>query len=122
MTILSKRKKWSLAILSVATTVTLIVIAVLAGARLVNETFRKDYERYGVVKIGMTDEEVVNLLGSPYRVYDKATAPRDYYIDGYAHENREINNKVFIYISTEPIAYIYFDGENKVEDIFIGGS
>ena len=99
-----------------------IGIFFVKGFVTVKDTFREEYERFSLVKPGMGEQEVVKLLGNPYKIYFRTTAPKDYYISGYAYKKREIINKVFIYIGTEPIAYIYFDNQNKVEDIFIGGS
>ena len=66
--------------------------------------------------------EVIRLLGAPDRVYERATAPLDYYEPGYSHPERQITNKVLIYIGTEPIAYVYIDHAGRVEDVFVGGS
>lgn len=116
---LSKRKIW---LLVVASATIIGALAVVFGTRVINETFRKDYDLFGAVKVGMADEEVTNLLGNPYKIYYKGTAPTNYYVEGYTYKKRDIPNKVFIYIGAEPIAYIYFDSQNKVEDVFVGGS
>jgi outer membrane protein assembly factor BamE (lipoprotein component of BamABCDE complex) len=103
-------------------------IAIVAAALLVvnalvfHRAFKEDYERFRAVKLGMNETEVIALLGKPYKTYDKATAPKSYYVEGYTFKERSITNKVFIYIGTEPIAYIYFDDKNRVEDTFVGGS
>ncbi len=86
------------------------------------ESFNKASEQFRSIKVGMTEDEVLNRLGTPEKVYNKATALKDYYIKGYAHKKREISNKVLIYTYGEAIAYIYLDEEDKVEDVFIGGS
>lgn len=108
--------------LTVASATIVGALAVVFGTRVINETFRKDYDLFGAVKVGMTEEEVTNLLGSPYKIYYKGTAPTNYYVEGYAYKKRDISNKVFIYIGVEPIAYVYFDNQNKVDDVFVGGS
>ena len=80
------------------------------------------YKEYRKIEIGMTQNEVEAKLGEPYKIYFKDTAPNNYYIDGYNYKKRDITNKVFIYIDGEPIAYIYFDNANIVEDVYVGGS
>ncbi len=81
-----------------------------------------EYELFQSVKIGMTEEEVVQLLGQPYKIYHATDAPENYYVDGYGYKERPITNKVFIYIASEPIAYVYFNHNNKVEEVVVGGS
>ena len=80
------------------------------------------YKEYRKIKVGMTQDEVENILGEPYKIYFKDTAPKDYYIDGYYYKKRYIKNKVFIYIDGEPISYIYFNDDDNVEYVYIGGS
>lgn len=70
----------------------------------------------------MSEKEVIDLLGEPHKIYHRDSAPKDYYVPGYAHKERAITNKVLIYSFGEPIAYYYIDESSKVEDIFIGGS
>jgi len=101
-------------------------LALLAGAALLqcgpSAVFKADYERFQSIKAGMTEQEVREKLGTPIHVYDKASAPKDYYVKGYAHKERPITNKVLVYIASEPIAYVYLDDQNKVEEVFVGGS
>lgn len=102
---------------------TIVVAALLlANALVFHNAFKDEYELFHAVKPGMSEAEVVNLLGSPYKVYEKAAAPKNYYLEGYSFKERPITNKVFVYVGTEPIAYIYFDDKNKVEETFVGGS
>ena len=84
--------------------------------------FEEDYKKLRVIKVGMTEQEVIELLGPPHRIYSRETAPKDYYVPGYSHKEREITQKVLIYTFTEPIAYYYIDGNSRVEAVFIGGS
>lgn len=101
----------------------LVVTALLlVSAFVFHEAFKEEYEYFRVVKPGMSEAEVVKLLGQPYKVYEKATAPKNYYVEGYAFKERPITNKVFIYMGAEPIAYVYFDDKNQVEETFVGGS
>jgi outer membrane protein assembly factor BamE (lipoprotein component of BamABCDE complex) len=84
--------------------------------------FKTDYERFQAIKAGMTEQEVRDKLGTPAHVYERGTAPKDYYVKGYSFKERPITNKVLIYIASEPIAYVYLDQQNRVEEIFVGGS
>lgn len=98
------------------------VAVVLITVMAVRDAFDEEYKRFQSIKPGMTDSQVLVLLGKPERMYEKGSAPKDYYIKGYAFKERPISNKVYIYVSKEPIAYIYFDDQNKVEEVFVGGS
>ena len=71
---------------------------------------------------GRTDTEVLAALGQPTKIYEKATAPAEYYVSGYNFERRPITNKVFIYVHGEIIGYVYFDAANRVEYVYVGGS
>src|SRR5687768_6199998 len=82
--------------------------------------FEKEYAAYRSIKPGMTEADVLAVLGHPDHQYTKATAPDDYYVKGYSHKRREITGKVFIYIGPEPIAYVYLDDNNIVEHVFVG--
>ncbi len=103
-----------------------MVLALLAGIALPqcgpSAVFKAEYERFQAIKAGMTEQEVREKLGTPAHVYDKASAPEDYYVKGYSRKERPITNKVLIYIASEPIAYVYLDDQGKVEEVFVGGS
>jgi outer membrane protein assembly factor BamE (lipoprotein component of BamABCDE complex) len=80
------------------------------------------YKLFKTVKVGMDESQVVKILGEPEKVYHASTAPVNYYEKYYTHKKRDITNKVFIYPRMEYIAYVYFDHENKVEYVYIGGT
>jgi outer membrane protein assembly factor BamE (lipoprotein component of BamABCDE complex) len=88
----------------------------------VNKVLEPDYKRLEVIQVGMTEAEVIQILGPPHKIFRKETAPKDYYVSGWSYKKRDITNKVLIYSFGEPIAYYYLDENNKVEDIYIGGS
>lgn len=112
----SKKKVW----LSLAILFPLVGFALFIEK--MNEAFEPEYKRLEVIQVGMAEEEVIRLLGPPHWVFRKETAKKDYYIPGWSYKKRDITNKVLIYSFSEPIAYYYLDNNNKVEDIFIGGS
>jgi outer membrane protein assembly factor BamE (lipoprotein component of BamABCDE complex) len=95
---------------------------VLIGVIAVGDAFDEEYKRFERIRPGMTESQVLALLGKPERMYEKGSAPKDYYIKGYAFKERPITNKVYVYVGKEPIAYIYFDNQNKVEEAVVGGS
>ena len=84
--------------------------------------FAAEYEKFRSIVEGMSEAQVLERLGPPTRIYHKADAPKDYYVNGHSREERAITNKVFIYIGSEPIAYVYFDETNNVQHVFVGGS
>jgi outer membrane protein assembly factor BamE (lipoprotein component of BamABCDE complex) len=100
----------------------LVLAFAVAGSGCAEVVFKEEYARLRSIEIGMTEAEVVQKLGSPDEVHDAANAPENYYVAGYSYEKRRIANKVFIYIESEPIAYVYFDHRNRVEYVFVGGS
>lgn len=119
------RHKRDLAAAVVFGALPLLAAAAAAALLLVvlsDPVFQEEYERLYAIKVGMTEAEVVERLGTPYEVHNAATAPENYYVGGYSYEERPIENKVFIYIEAEPIAYVYFDKENIVEYVYVGGS
>lgn len=110
-------------LLAVGLLVVLLVGVVLLAAREVfKAAWGEEYARFRAVKVGMTAEGVVEILGEPYKVYEAGSAPENYYVDGWEFKARPITNKVFIYIATEPIAYVWLNQENRVEEVFVGGS
>lgn len=114
-----RRSRWPLAIPA------LVLLAVLLGLGAifsVTDPWRDEYASFRSIKPGMTEEDVIRLLGTPARMYERATAPIDYYEPGYSHPERHITNKVLIYIGAEPIAYVYIDHTGRVEEVFVGGS
>jgi outer membrane protein assembly factor BamE (lipoprotein component of BamABCDE complex) len=89
---------------------------------LFDSVFADEYERFRSVQVGMSEEDVRRILGAPYKIHFRSTAAADYYEQGYSFTRRPITTKVFVYIATEPIAYVYFDEMNQVEEVFVGGS
>jgi len=100
--------------------VSLLIIYLLG--RLIFLDLDKDYKSFKSVKVGMGESQVQELLGEPDKVYYASTAPEHYYVEYYEYKKRDITNKVFIYPRMEYIAYVYFDHENKVEYVYIGGT
>jgi outer membrane protein assembly factor BamE (lipoprotein component of BamABCDE complex) len=84
--------------------------------------FEDEYKRFESVKVGMSEDEVRAKLGKPVHSYSKADAPESYYVEGYSFKEREISNKALIFVASEAIAYVYLDNNNKVEEVFVGGS
>jgi hypothetical protein len=106
-----------------------IGLAVLAGCIVfcwamltIKSVVQEEYPLYKAISLGMSDREVITRLGQPKRIVTSPNYPSNYYIDGYSCKKRAITNKVFIYVGGEVIAYYYFNSENKVEDVFVGGS
>jgi hypothetical protein len=87
-----------------------------------DSVFGDEYDRFRQLQVGMSEADVLSLLGEPLEIHHAATAPTDYYVDGWSFERRAISNKVFIYIASEPICYVYFDRAGRVEYVFVGGS
>ena len=82
-----------------------------------------DYSRAAAIDTGMSEAQVRARLGEPWRTYERATAPADYYVRGYSHPNRSISSKVLIYFGgSDMIVYVYLGKDGRVEGTFVGGS
>ncbi len=99
--------------------VCLLLILLLGKGCSSTPFFEHEYTRFRLVQLGMTEEQVIEILGPPMRSHRRGES---YRVEGYAYKDREIKNKVFVYKGVEAIAYIYFDSNSVVEDIFVGGS
>jgi len=99
----------------------LAVLLMVFGKIAIWRAFDGEFRHIWTIRVGMSEDEILNKLGTPDRVYYKATAPVNYYVDGYIYKIREIDNKVLIWIDTKAVTYVYLDTENRVEDLFIGG-
>ena|SRR5687767_7395559 len=110
-----------IAVAAAALAVAYVGLSLLAGVTT-RALYREEYSSFKSIKRGMTEEQVVARLGKPQRVYERATAPREYYVEGYTFKRRNITSRVLIYIGSKPIAYVYLDRKNQVEEVFIGWS
>jgi hypothetical protein len=104
-----------------------VVLLVLSGLWYVGDIvvkapFRAQLDACEQIHEGMTVEEVGKLLGSPDYVFSAETVPADYTVLGYSCKRREISSTLHVYLFGEPIACIWVDAHNRVEDIYVGGS
>lgn len=79
------------------------------------------------IRAGMSEKQVRERVGSPDIVYSADDAPEDYYIPGYAHEPRQITNRVLIWEGIPAqvpmgwyVVYVYIGPAGRVEHVFIG--
>ena len=95
---MESQKQWSqLLIVGGLASLTLILLFYMIQFHHWPGPFQEEYTLFHSVKVGMTEKEVLDLLGEPYKVYEVRTAPVDYYIPGYSHKKRAITSKVYIY-------------------------
>jgi outer membrane protein assembly factor BamE (lipoprotein component of BamABCDE complex) len=99
-----------------------IMSAIVSTACGPPSAFKAEYEHFNKVQVGWTEEKVREHLGEPFKVYDRATAPAHYYLDGHGYKERPITNKVWIYQGVEPVAYVYFNENGVVEEVVVRGS
>jgi hypothetical protein len=116
------KKRWKLLAGAAGALVAAYLLFALTAHVFLIATNWDDYRAYRSIKRGMTEAQVVERLGKPNAAFDKATAPENYYAEGYSFKRREITNRVLIYRNQEPIAYVYLDRDNRVEEVFIGWS
>lgn len=101
-----------------------VLLAAVAGpiARTVKRLVWPELRAYESIRFGITEHEVRARLGEPFRTYTRETAPKNYYLPSYGYEERQITNKVLIYVTSEPILYVYLDSRSRVEDVVLGGT
>ena len=107
---------------SVAGVLAAVLALRLAGPTIHTLLFPSDYVPFYTVTVGMTEQGVYSLLGTPDHEYRHDEAPADYYVEGYSFKRRPIRGSVSIYVGGEGIAYVYFDEGGRVEEVFVGGS
>jgi len=95
---------------------------IFGPAYVPSEYYGERLGQYRSIQAGMSEQEVLQRLGRPDKIYYRDTAPKNYYEEGYGYEEREIINKVFIYRDAGLVAYIYFDKNNAVEYVYTRGS
>lgn len=100
-----------------------LALAAVGAVALVIWTLGLPYRRAeSKLALGLSEAQVRERFGEPYRIYDAASAPEDYYVKGWTRRERPITSKVWIFFVGEPICYVWFDEEGGVEDWFLGGS
>ena len=72
------------------------------------------------VEPGMSEQEVRDTLGEPFKLYAKDSAPESYYLPSYPRKVRDITGRVLVYLQGASICYVWTDPNERVEDVFIG--
>jgi len=80
------------------------------------------YERWRQIAVGDTEAKVRASLGTPRYEYDAASAPADYYIEGYGKPDRGITGRVLIYLERDLVLYVWIDADGRVEEMMRGVS
>lgn len=100
---------------------TALLFTVVVG-RSFNHFWRAEERKWTLVTKGQTEKQVRALLGTPWREYSQAAAPRDYYVRMFTRRERAITGKVLIYTTADRIFYVWLDNDGNVEDTYYGGS
>lgn len=116
------RRRWPRAVRTLTTVAAVFWLFFFGVGLLTPDYFAEERAHFAQAKVGMTEQEVRGALGPPQRVFEASRAPAHYYVDGWAYDERSISNKVHIYLGGEPIAYVYYDHDDRVEHVFVGGS
>jgi outer membrane protein assembly factor BamE (lipoprotein component of BamABCDE complex) len=74
------------------------------------------------IKIGMSEKQVLIILGEPPTWTFTAKDNKDYYIPGHSFKKRNITNKVLLFVEGDMILYVWFNKEGFVEDTFLARS
>jgi hypothetical protein len=99
-----------------------LTAAFLAAGSSVTMLSPEAYQRFASIEVGMTRDEVLNRLGPPDYQFEANTVAENYCVEGYSCSGRPIEHRLYVYLGGEPIAYIYLDHQERVEDVYIGGS
>jgi hypothetical protein len=75
------------------------------------------------LRLGATESEVIQVLGQqPIRVYDRETAPADYYEPGWLASVPPITNRVLVFELGVLTCHVWIDTHGRVEDFAVRGS
>ena len=75
------------------------------------------------LRLGATESEVIEVLGQqPIPVYDRATAPADYYEPGWLQSVPPITNCVLVFELSLLTCHVWIDTHGCVEDFAVRGS
>lgn len=75
------------------------------------------------LRLGATESEVIQALGQqPVRVYDRETAPADYYEPGWLRSVPPITNRVLVFELGVLTCHVWIDAHGRVEDFAVRGS
>jgi len=74
------------------------------------------------IKIGMSEKQVLIILGEQPSWTFTAKDNKDYYIPGHSFKKRNITNKVFLFAKGDMILYVWIGQNGLVEDTFLARS
>lgn len=87
-----------------------------------DRTMREAYARFEGIEPGMSEHQVREELGEPYREYSSEDGLESYWQPGHAHPEPKDFHRVLVYRSIEPVLYVFLDRDGRVERTFVGGS
>ena len=118
------RVSLTLAVTAASLVVVLAVISSLVFVVRSSDPFAEERNALSSnLRPGMTEQDVIRDFGKPFEVQSPRTGQQGCRVEGYSHAQRPISNRCLVYFgSREAIAYVYIDGNGRVEDIFVGGS
>ncbi len=119
---LMNRRSLSLGLGISGAALALFLVAFGAVGTALHEFRSSTKHQWDQVAIGDNEEAVKAKLGSPFREYSRDSAPIDYYIPGYRRRERQITNRVLIYMGADMVLYLWIDRNGRVEDMFSGVS
>jgi len=82
----------------------------------------EDYRLFMSIDVGMRSEDVVAILGVPDQKHRSGTPPDDYCVKGWRCDRRPITGELYVYIGSEPIAYVFVNKVGMVEHVYVIGS
>jgi len=74
------------------------------------------------LRLGATESEVIQALGlQPIRVYDRETAPADYYEPGWLASVPPVTKRVLVFEPGLLTCHVWIDTNGRVEDFVVRG-
>jgi hypothetical protein len=81
-----------------------------------------EYQQYQAIRHGMTEAAVIERLGPPHHEYGSGTAPADYGVPSRTQPDRAVTGRLWVYLRSNPVAYVFFDTSGRVEKVGFGWS
>lgn len=112
---------WGWAV-SVAVFALILLALFLAVKQFMDDYRQPTLAKWQTLHVGMSADDVQRNLGAPRFEYQASNAPEDYYVPGYGRKERDISNRVLIYLERDLVLYVYIGTDGNVEETVIAPS
>ena len=90
----------------------------------VNALYKGARDKFSV-GVGLDKADFIRKFGQPDQEFQRSPGrrrPPGYPVEGYSYPTRPITNEVLVYILDEPIVYVFIGSDDRVEEVWVGGS